>query len=106
MNTTWVAGDACTVSVCVAEVRRPSAAVSVGVPVVLSSYVKLVVLPLPGIVTLVTCVLPLENLPVREVVVRATVCAVPAVVTLLKVSSNVTIIAWSTCPRGSSGPPW
>ena len=81
------------VSCCVAEVRPAEETVRVGVPAVVSLYVKLALLVPAEMLTLVTWVAPLKNKPATEVDPRLTgTPPVPAAAALPYVSSNCTVI--------------
>jgi hypothetical protein len=93
-----LAAAAVTVSVCVAEVKPLSAAVSTGLPASVSLYVKLALLAPLAIVTLVRLVVPFRNWPAGELVVKFTVCVLVAVAALLYASSNCTVIVPDVTP--------
>ena len=102
VNSSSAAAAATTVSCCVPEVTPPAAAVSVGVPATVSLYVKLAVLLPAEMEMLVTCVAPLTNCPLLEVVVRLTnVPPAPAFAALPYVSSNCTVIVPEATPAVS-----
>jgi hypothetical protein len=104
--TSWLAVAAFTVSACVADVNGLSDAVNNGLPASVSSYLKLTLLAPLAIVTLVTFVVPLAFRKCTpdgavELVVRFTVCALPAVATLLYGSSSCTVIVLEITPAVS-----
>jgi hypothetical protein len=83
VSTNLFAAAAVTVSVCVAEVKGLSAAVSTGLPASVSLYVKLALLAPLAIVTLVRLVVPFRNWPAGELVVKFKVSVLVAVAALL-----------------------
>ena len=82
MNCSTAGAAGLTVSVCEIAARPAGETVSVGAPNLVSSYVKLALLPPAEMVTLVIWVAPLKNSPLAEVVVRAIVCVAAAVAVL------------------------
>lgn len=97
VNTSWLAAAESTVSCCVAEVRLPLAAVSTGVPADVSLYWKLALLLPAGIVSGDAG----ANEPVRELLLRLTVTAVPEVTGLPNESSRATVIVPDVMPAVS-----
>ena len=94
VNVKCVAAAGLTVSCCVAEVRLPVAAVSVGVPAVESLYWKLTV-PAPAEIVKGDTG---ENMPVAELVLKLTVAVLAALTTFPKASSKATVIVPEVTP--------
>ena len=100
----WLAGTASTVSCCVAEESSEAEAVSIGVPTIVSLYLKLAVLLPAGIVTLVIVAVSdvLRNTPPAELVPRLTASPpLPAATALPDASSNCTVIVPLVTPAVS-----
>ncbi len=94
---TWLAAAAVTVSCCVAEPRPAAEIVSVGVPALVSVYVKLTESAPAGTVNGDAGV----NVPAEEVVVRVTVTVLAASTGSPAASSSSTVIVPDAVPAVS-----